>query len=147
MRSKILTVLITLFLLTAFNIKSDDLLNRCDINRDGFINIQDLVLVSNNIGKSSDFPMHRIHAVGDRVRGFVRRINDNPDNSFIGLSYTTAETLHTEFKFYVPASTWDTKGLAELLYRRLNIDVRVTNLRPDGTYDATVISIIEEADR
>ena len=146
MRSRILIVLIALFLLTPLNLKSDDLLNRCDVNRDGFINIQDLVLVSNNIGKSSDFPMNHIHVVGDRVRGFVRRINDNPNNSFIGLSNTTAETLNTEFKFYVPASTWETKGLVELLYRQLNIDVRVTNLRPDGTYDATVISIIQEGE-
>ena len=33
-----------------------NLVNRCDVNRDGVINIQDLTLVANHIGERSDYP-------------------------------------------------------------------------------------------
>lgn len=33
-----------------------NLVNRCDVNRDGVINIQDLILVSNHMGEKSDYP-------------------------------------------------------------------------------------------
>lgn len=144
-RRKILILIVVIStLIVSQSTGTDNMLNRCDVNRDGIINIQDLIIISNNFGKTSDYPMHHIHKVGDRVRGFVRRINDNPDNSFIGLSYTTSETLNTEFKFYVPASTWKIEGLVALLHRLANIDVRITNLRSDGTYDATLISGIAQ---
>ena len=115
------------------------LVNRCDVNRDGVINVQDLVLIANHMGERSDYPVGHLYAVGDRVRGFVRRVNDNPTNSFIGLSYIDPSVEHEEFRFYVPPETWEIQGLAEVLYKQLNIDVRITGLRPDGSYEATLI--------
>ena len=117
----------------------DSIVNRCDINRDGVINIQDLVLVSNHMGEESDYPAGHLYGIGDRVRGFVRRVNDNPANSFVGLSYIDPSVPNEEFRFYVPPDTWEVQGFAEVLYKRMNIDVRITGLRPDGSYDAVLI--------
>ena len=133
-----LAIIIVLALSIQCVIGINSVVNRCDINQDGIINIQDLVLVADNLGKTSDYPLYHIHIVGDRVRGFVRRINDNPENSFIGLSYTDPAYHHDEFRFYVDPKIW-VPGLPEFLHNK-NIDVRITGLRPDGSYDAILLT-------
>ena len=140
MRKRILTIASVIVFTFAVAAVSDfsSVRNRCDINRDGIINIQDLVLVSNHFGKTSDYPVVHIHEVGDRVRGIAVRINDNPTNSYIDLFDTDPLAWSDEFRFYVPASTWDVEDLPELLYETY-IDVRIIGLRSDGSYDATVI--------
>lgn len=134
-----LAIIIVLALSIQCVIGINSVVNRCDINQDGIINIQDLVLVADNLGKTSDYPLYHIHIVGDRVRGFVRRINDNPENSFIGLSYTDPAYHHDEFRFYVDPKIW-VPGLPEFLHNKLNIDLRITGLRPDGSYDAILLT-------